>query len=149
MKDFQSTPSQSSPKFGLPKEIKFCKHCVISNQRPNSAVEFKHTKKSKKNTIVFDDEGICDACSLRKEKQKINWEEREKGLLDLCNRFRRNDGSYDCVVPGSGGKGGYSNGSGPNGAADDGAGLYGGGGWSSGASGRGKTNAITSSVSGW
>ena len=38
-------------KYGLPAEIKFCKKCVISNQRPNSAVEFKHTENSKKTTI--------------------------------------------------------------------------------------------------
>jgi N-acetyl sugar amidotransferase len=102
--EFQSTHPTSSPKYGLPKEIQFCKRCVISNQRPNSAVEFKHTKESKKITIAFDDEGICDACRFAEEKQKNNWEEREKGLIDLCNRFRKNDGSYDCVVPGSGGK---------------------------------------------
>ena len=27
--------------FGLPPEVKFCKKCVISNQRPNSTVEMK------------------------------------------------------------------------------------------------------------
>jgi hypothetical protein len=31
-------------KYGLPAEVKYCKRCVISNQRPSSAVEFKHTK---------------------------------------------------------------------------------------------------------
>ena len=24
------------PKYGLPEEVRFCKKCVISNQRPNS-----------------------------------------------------------------------------------------------------------------
>ena len=36
-------------KYGLPKEIKFCRKCVISNQRPSSAVEYQHTKDSKNN----------------------------------------------------------------------------------------------------
>jgi N-acetyl sugar amidotransferase len=34
----------------------------------------------------------------------IDWSEREKQLRDLCARFRRNDGRYDCLCPGSGGK---------------------------------------------
>ena len=34
--------------YGLPREVKFCKKCVISNQRPNSDIEFKSEKESKK-----------------------------------------------------------------------------------------------------
>ena len=30
--------------FGLPEQVVFCKRCVISNQRPNSTVEFKNVK---------------------------------------------------------------------------------------------------------
>ena len=30
---------------GQPNEIKFCKKCVISNQRPNSVIEFKNSNK--------------------------------------------------------------------------------------------------------
>ena len=30
--------------------------------------------------------------------------ERERELRDLCDQYRKNDGSYDCLVPGSGGK---------------------------------------------
>ncbi|CAI2717005.1 N-acetyl sugar amidotransferase [Nitrospina watsonii] len=92
-------------KFGLPREIQFCKRCVISNQRPNSAVEYAHTKESRKATINVDEEGVCDACRLAESKQgTINWEEREHELRDLCDSFRSKDGSYDCLVPGSGGK---------------------------------------------
>jgi len=35
--------------YGLPEEIKFCKKCVISNQRPSSTIEFKNEKEEKKN----------------------------------------------------------------------------------------------------
>lgn len=92
-------------KYGLPREVKFCTRCVISNQRPNSAVEFKHTKESRKSTIAFDDEGVCDACRIAEQKQKsIDWEERDAKLRALCDRFRSRNGNYDCVVPGSGGK---------------------------------------------
>jgi N-acetyl sugar amidotransferase len=91
--------------YGLPREVKFCRSCVISNQRPNSAVEFKHTKDTKKTTISFDKNGICDACNFAKRKRKsIDWKERDKQLRDLCDKYRKHDGSYDCIVPGSGGK---------------------------------------------
>jgi N-acetyl sugar amidotransferase len=92
-------------KYGLPQEVKFCKKCVISNQRPSSAVEYAHTLNSKKETIYFDEEGVCDACGVVEEKRrKIDWSEKEKELWDLCAKYRRNDGKYDCLVPGSGGK---------------------------------------------
>lgn len=91
-------------KYGLPQEVKFCKRCVISNQRPNSAVEFQHTAQSRKQTIHFDEEGVCDACRAVERKSKIDWDARERELRTLCDKFRRNDGAYDCVVPGSGGK---------------------------------------------
>jgi len=47
--------------FGLPEEVRFCTRCVISNQRPNSAVEFKHHRESRKSTIALGDDGVCDA----------------------------------------------------------------------------------------
>lgn len=90
--------------YGLPQEVKFCKRCVMSNQRPASTVEFKHTKDSKKVTLNFDEEGICDACRQAEVKENINWEKREKELIELLDKYRKNDGSYDCMVPGSGGK---------------------------------------------
>lgn len=92
-------------KYGLPGEVMFCRRCVISNQRPSSAVEFKHTKESKKETIHFDAEGICDACRYAEQKERVvDWDERKARLRELCDRFRSRNGSYDCLVPGSGGK---------------------------------------------
>lgn len=74
----------------LPKEVKFCKKCVVSNQRPR---------------ITFDENGVCSACNYVHEKHNlIDWDEREKMLLELLDRYRSKDGSYDCIVPGSGGK---------------------------------------------
>jgi N-acetyl sugar amidotransferase len=91
--------------YGLPQDVAFCRRCVISNQRPNSAVEYGHTRESRKATIHFDEEGVCDACRLAEQKRRtIDWEARERELARLCDRFRSKDGSYDCVVPGSGGK---------------------------------------------
>ncbi len=91
--------------YGLPEEVIFCKDCVISNQRPSSTVEFKHTKNEKKDTIGFADDGVCDACHYQKVKAKdISWEKRNKSLIDLLDKHRRSDGGYDVIVPGSGGK---------------------------------------------
>lgn len=90
--------------YGLPNEVTYCKRCVISNQRPNSAIEFKHTSASKKSTISIDENGLCDACKTAAEKEKINWDKREEELIKLLDKYRRSDGQYDCLVPGSGGK---------------------------------------------
>jgi N-acetyl sugar amidotransferase len=91
-------------KFGLPHDVKFCTKCVISNQRPSSAAEHKHTKNTKKDTIGFDSEGVCDACRASESKDRIDWKLREKELVALLDKYRSKDGSYDCLIPGSGGK---------------------------------------------
>lgn len=91
-------------KYGLPVEVNFCKKCVMSNQRPASTIEFNHTKESKKTTLNFDKDGVCDACRHGEHKNSIDWGKREKELLELLDQHRSRDGSYDCIVPGSGGK---------------------------------------------
>lgn len=91
-------------KYGLPEKVTFCNRCVMSNQRPSSAIEFKHTPESKKSTLNIDKNGVCDACRVAELKEQIDWIERERELIELCNKYRRNDGYYDCIVPGSGGK---------------------------------------------
>lgn len=91
--------------YGLPPAVAYCRDCVISNQRPNSSVEFLNTPGSKKVAINFDDQGVCDACRFAEQKREgIDWAAREAQLEELCDRNRKSDGSYDCIVPGSGGK---------------------------------------------
>ena len=105
LSQFERGNSQPQALYGLPTSVKYCKICVISNQRPNSAVEYDHTKDSKKETINFNEDGICDACKFTERKRhEIDWRDRDKQLRELCDRYRKNDGSYDCIVPGSGGK---------------------------------------------
>lgn len=96
-----STPRS---KYGLPEEVRFCRLCVMSNQRPNSSVEYAHTAESAKITIHFDDEGICDACKVAECKKHINWKERDLQLRELLERHRGKGDKYDVLVPGSGGK---------------------------------------------
>lgn len=91
--------------YGLPQDVTYCRKCVMSNQRPASSVEFKHKAEGRKVTSLFiDEDGICDACRYAETKEKIDWETREKELMALCDKHRRTDGGYDCIVPGSGGK---------------------------------------------
>ena len=96
--------THKAPLFGLPPEVIFCNQCVISNQRPNSAVEYKHKQDTAKETIKFNSSGTCDACKASEQKKAVDWEIRERELIELCDRHRRSDGHYDCLVPGSGGK---------------------------------------------
>lgn len=90
--------------YGLPSEVKFCSRCVMSNQRPNSAIEFRHTIHSRKTTLALDAASVCDACRVADSKNQIDWKTREDELLQLLEQYRSKDGSYDCLVPGSGGK---------------------------------------------
>ena len=97
--------SSTNTLFGLPADVCFCKRCVISNQRPSSTVEFRHTSTEPKRTIGIDSAGICEACRYADIKDgHIDWKTREEALLRTLDRFRRSDGSYDVIVPGSGGK---------------------------------------------
>jgi N-acetyl sugar amidotransferase len=102
---FSKSNSSPTALYGLPPDVKYCRTCVISNQRPNSAVEYNHAKGSLKKTINFDENGICDACNFTLRKRtEIDWIDRDKQLRELCDKHRKSDGSYDCIVPGSGGK---------------------------------------------
>lgn len=72
-----------------PKDVKFCKKCVVSNQRPR---------------IVFDEEGVCSACRYAEYKKNgIDWEDRQLQLEELLDKHRRVSG-WDVIVPASGGK---------------------------------------------
>ena len=93
-------------KYNLPTKVIFCKMCVMSNQRPSSIPEFFHTKERKKAKYLNIDktDGICDACKQNNIKNNINWRSRERELINLLDKHRKNNGEYDCLVPGSGGK---------------------------------------------
>ncbi len=90
--------------YGLPQKVEFCSECVMSNQKPNSCFEFEHTIQSKKASMKIQKDGVCDACHANhnKENHHIDWKARERELRELCDEYRKDDGSYDCLVPGSG-----------------------------------------------
>jgi len=77
----------------------------MSNQRPASVPEFRHTRnRDGASYMQIDEDGVCDACRQSEVKESINWDVRERELKELLDKHRRNDGHYDCLVPGSGGK---------------------------------------------
>ena len=90
--------------YGLPEKVTFCKLCVISNQRPSSTVEFRNSDGKNKSGIFINEEGICDACSYHKKKNNIDWKNREDQLFQFLDKYRKNNGEHDCIVPSSGGK---------------------------------------------
>jgi len=74
----------------LPADTIFCAQCVNSSQRPR---------------LVFDGDGICDACRFSEHKHRgVSWETRHEELAVLLEKYRSRDGSFDVVVPASGGK---------------------------------------------
>lgn len=73
------------------KEIKFCKKCLTPNSRPR---------------VVFDQDGICNACHNADEKKKVDWDKRKTEFIDLVSYLKdiTPNGYYHCIVPWSGGK---------------------------------------------
>lgn len=90
--------------YNLPEDVKYCSECVVSNQRPSSVIEFRNTDGKNKKGININKDGVCDACLYNNEKSKINWKEREQQLFKFLEKYRKNNGDYDCIVPSSGGK---------------------------------------------
>jgi N-acetyl sugar amidotransferase len=69
--------------------MKYCIQCVMPDTRPNS---------------VFDSQGVCLACRNYEKDKLVDWGKRKEELINLCSKYRRQDGYYDCVIPVSGGK---------------------------------------------
>ena len=93
-----------------PNEVKFCKRCVASNQKPcPSDIKKDDFLHSAKEFLRFEN-GICSACIETEKKftidkmQNIDWQKKEAQLKKILEKYRSKNGSYDCIVPGSGGK---------------------------------------------
>lgn len=104
LQDYRADLAEPRRFYGLPEKVMFCSRCTYSNQKPNSEKEYKHNIDTKKPTVFFDSEGVCSACRIAETKNQVDWVERERQLRELCDRYRSRNGSYDCLVPGSGGK---------------------------------------------
>lgn len=69
--------------------VRHCTRCLMPDTRPR---------------IVFDANGVCNACLTADEKEHIDWAARRAEFEQLIAPFRSKDGRWDCVVPWSGGK---------------------------------------------
>lgn len=71
--------------------LHWCSNCLSMSTRPR---------------ITFDERGGCNACVWTEKKKTLDWGSRQKELENLLDKHRRNDGTFDCIVPVSGGKDG-------------------------------------------
>jgi len=70
-------------------ELRRCSRCVLPETHE---------------TIVFDNQGICNICRQHQyKKEAINWEAKKRELDELIEHYRGKY-DYDCLVPFSGGK---------------------------------------------
>ncbi len=70
-------------------DLKRCKNCLLPETHE---------------TIIFDDQGICNVCRQNEfKKDKIDWKLKKKELDELIEQYRGKN-EYDCLVPFSGGK---------------------------------------------
>jgi N-acetyl sugar amidotransferase len=71
-------------------KIKYCARCVLPVTKPD---------------LSFNEQGVCDACQNYEFRTHINWQEREKLLVEILNESRmKSQSGWDCVIPVSGGK---------------------------------------------
>ena len=56
--------------------------------------------------ITFDESGWCNACQWSQEKKTLDWSVRQSELKNILDQHRSSNGSFDCIVPVSGGKDG-------------------------------------------
>ena len=75
----------------MTEKVIWCKNCLSMSTR---------------NRISFDTRGFCNACVWSEKKKTLDWNAREKQLVELLAQHKRTDGYFDCVVPVSGGKDG-------------------------------------------
>jgi N-acetyl sugar amidotransferase len=75
----------------LKNNLRWCTNCLTMSTRPR---------------ITFDVRGWCNACIWSEKKKSLNWDARQVELESLLVKHRKDDGSFDCMVPCSGGKDG-------------------------------------------
>jgi len=73
------------------KKVFWCKNCVAMSTRPR---------------ITFDERNYCSACQWSEKKKNLDWNLREKTLINLLEKHKSKKNQFDCVVAVSGGKDG-------------------------------------------
>ena len=55
--------------YNLPRDVVFCKTCLMSNQKPVQTIEHMSQVSDKKTTLEFID-GVCHACRFKNLNQR-------------------------------------------------------------------------------
>ena len=69
--------------------MKCCKNCFMPDTKPG---------------VRINDDGLCQACINYEKRSDVNYDKRFEKLKKLADKYRREDGYYDCIIPISGGK---------------------------------------------
>ena len=70
--------------------MKYCITCFYPDTKPD---------------IEFNEDGVCSACIAFNNRNKIDWDKRKKEFIEIVKQIKKNNsGTYDCIVPVSGGK---------------------------------------------
>jgi N-acetyl sugar amidotransferase len=69
--------------------LKYCVRCVMPATKPD---------------LHIDAEGVCNGCRAYERREQVDWDQRKRELLGILEKHRKTGGSWDCVIPVSGGK---------------------------------------------
>ena len=74
--------------------MKYCSTCCMPDTKPG---------------VVLDEQGRCNGCRSSEIKKHVDWDKRWQSLVKIADEIKQNrsEGSYDCLVPVSGGKDGW------------------------------------------
>ena len=86
------------------KKLDSVKNVLFQIKDQHLLLNLKILMEKNKSGILISEDGICDACKYNKNKSEINWKKREEELFKFLEKYRKNNGEFDCIVPSSGGK---------------------------------------------
>lgn len=68
--------------------LRYCTRCLYPSSKPD---------------LSFRADGVCSACDAFEQRKDVDWQARKAEFIALTDRYRGR-GTYDCIVPVSGGK---------------------------------------------
>jgi N-acetyl sugar amidotransferase len=70
--------------------MKYCVECLYPDSKPD---------------LIFDENGVCNACSNFHKRPLIDWNNRKNEFISIFEKYKSlNNKNWDCVIPVSGGK---------------------------------------------
>ena len=69
--------------------MEYCSNCFMPDTKPG---------------VEINEDGLCQACVNYEKRKETNYDQRFKELEILANKYKTEDGYYDCIIPVSGGK---------------------------------------------